>query len=758
MPELRAHLGGARGVAGAGDLAARMLSLWSPPPYLTGCTQAALAGPSPRSVRNYDYAPRLLERVVGGTASHRPPGGGHERLPLGPRGRHERGRPGPLAGLRRPACRGRGLRHPPRPALRARDVRHRARGAPGARAPARAHGLQPDGRLCGGRADDRRAGAPAARRASPPGRRRRTTRRARSGPSRSAPRAASSARPSRSTSWPTRTWTRPRSSRPSSGPRSTRRPTTWASAPSTPPCTGRASRPSSTAGRARPGAIPSPPSRADARRAPGDDGCAVSGEWSAVALAAALRRRELRPPRRSTPRSSAPTPIERRSTRSPSGSTTGRGGPRARADAALARGEGGPLCGVPVTTKDSHWMAGVETTSGSRARAGFVPDRDGGRDRAARGGRRGDVRPDHGARVLLLRHHRVRPFRAYLQPLEPRPHRRAARPAARRSRSPPARAALARRRRRRLDPDPGRVLRHRGFKPTFGLVPHEPSSRGLEDARRRRPDGPHGRGRPAHAPAVAGPTRATGTACPRTGLDAPAPGPGGLRVAVSEDLGFAPLDDDVRRAFRAAVAALEAAGVQLVRGRARARHVGARVERDRARRGALVGGRGVRAPARALTAGAVDFIAAGSLVAHRARTSARSSRASASTGPTRTSSPARARPCSLTPTLGCEAFPHGSRHPEAIGDVPIGYPDLDWAPFLYDANLAGLPPARCRWASATTACPSPCRCSAHARRRRRRAGRRRGGRARGGLRRPPAGARADAVLGPPDGGGKPPQR
>src|SRR5439155_15321308 len=44
----------------------------------------------------------------------------------------------------------------------------------------------------------------------------------------------------------------------------------------------------------------------------------------------------------------------------------------------------------------------------------------------------------------------------------------------------------------------------------------------------------------------------------------------------------------------------------------------------------------------------------------------------------------------LTPTLGCEAFPQGQRYPDAIGGVPV-LPDLDWAPFLYDANLAGLP-------------------------------------------------------------------
>jgi Asp-tRNA(Asn)/Glu-tRNA(Gln) amidotransferase A subunit family amidase len=45
----------------------------------------------------------------------------------------------------------------------------------------------------------------------------------------------------------------------------------------------------------------------------------------------------------------------------------------------------------------------------------------------------------------------------------------------------------------------------------------------------------------------------------------------------------------------------------------------------------------------------------------------------------------------MTPTLGCEAFPHGSIHPHKIDDTHIELPWLDWASFLYDANLAGLP-------------------------------------------------------------------
>ncbi|MCP4232208.1 MAG: amidase, partial [Aestuariibacter sp.] len=45
----------------------------------------------------------------------------------------------------------------------------------------------------------------------------------------------------------------------------------------------------------------------------------------------------------------------------------------------------------------------------------------------------------------------------------------------------------------------------------------------------------------------------------------------------------------------------------------------------------------------------------------------------------------------ITPTLGCEAFPHGSIHPHKIDDTHIELPWLDWASFLYDANLAELP-------------------------------------------------------------------
>jgi predicted choloylglycine hydrolase len=67
MPELVPTWERLAGLAGGDPLAAQMLTLYNPPAYLTGCSQAVHLG-QPALVRNYDYAPELLERVVLGTA------------------------------------------------------------------------------------------------------------------------------------------------------------------------------------------------------------------------------------------------------------------------------------------------------------------------------------------------------------------------------------------------------------------------------------------------------------------------------------------------------------------------------------------------------------------------------------------------------------------------------------------------------------------------------------------------------------------
>jgi hypothetical protein len=59
-------------LAGGDPLAAQMLTLYNPPPYITGCSQAVHLGADRALVRNYDYAPELFERVV---LAARSPGG-----------------------------------------------------------------------------------------------------------------------------------------------------------------------------------------------------------------------------------------------------------------------------------------------------------------------------------------------------------------------------------------------------------------------------------------------------------------------------------------------------------------------------------------------------------------------------------------------------------------------------------------------------------------------------------------------------------
>jgi len=64
MPELEATWQAATDALGGGDAPARFLSMWCPPPYITGCSQAVWLGRDARAarlLRNYDFAPALLE-------------------------------------------------------------------------------------------------------------------------------------------------------------------------------------------------------------------------------------------------------------------------------------------------------------------------------------------------------------------------------------------------------------------------------------------------------------------------------------------------------------------------------------------------------------------------------------------------------------------------------------------------------------------------------------------------------------------------
>ena len=64
MPEIVPLYDQLCALAGGSDLAARFLSFYRPPAYLSACSQAIWPGEEPLLVRNYDYDPRAFEAVV----------------------------------------------------------------------------------------------------------------------------------------------------------------------------------------------------------------------------------------------------------------------------------------------------------------------------------------------------------------------------------------------------------------------------------------------------------------------------------------------------------------------------------------------------------------------------------------------------------------------------------------------------------------------------------------------------------------------
>ena len=160
-------------------------------------------------------------------------------------------------------------------------------------------------------------------------------------------------------------------------------------------------------------------------------------------------------------------------------------------------------------------------------------------------------------------------------------------------------------------------------------------------------------------------------------------------VVYSEDLGFAPVDEDVRIAFRQVIARLGETGCKTMED-----HPGLS---SSVITWAVTASYDAAEHARAsacnldylgeVAKGFIDFgeqFSAGDFEeaqAHREVIRQRYAAMFARNGSN----------ILITPALGCEAFLHGSIHPRQIADTRIELPWLDWASFLYDANLAGLP-------------------------------------------------------------------
>ena len=230
-----------------------------------------------------------------------------------------------------------------------------------------------------------------------------------------------------------------------------------------------------------------------------------------------------------------------------------------------------------------------------------------------------------------------------------------------------------------------------GFKPTFGLVPREPCAvgwktlvsygplaRSVDDARLmlRALAGWHPRDR--HSLGV-------------DDLDAPVADPRALRVVVSEDLGFAP-----RRRRRARARSAPWSRCSRTRARRSSRTRPGWTRRWRRGRRSRRPRRATRRPRSSSTTMRCSarrppqFMAYGGLVTREQYVSAQMAREPIHRAYVDLFERSGASVL-LTPTLGLEAFAHGSAHPEQIGGIPIEPPWLDWCGLLYDANLAGLP-------------------------------------------------------------------
>ena len=238
-------------------------------------------------------------------------------------------------------------------------------------------------------------------------------------------------------------------------------------------------------------------------------------------------------------------------------------------DARVARGEDLPLAGVPLAVKDHVWLAGAPATNGSRALADFVPDAD-----CVAVSRLVSA----GAVVVGKTNNPEFCYRgdtdSPLWGLTRNPWDRGRTPGGSSGGSGVAvatgMAALV------IGTDGGGSIRIPsafcgtvGHKPSHGLVPTQPGFRGWPSLSVH---GPMGRTVPdvaAMLEVMAGPDPADPAVVPvplvpHDAARASRRNLKGLRVAVSQDFGFALVEPEVRRAFEAAVATFAELGCELV--------------------------------------------------------------------------------------------------------------------------------------------------------------------------------------------------
>lgn len=356
-----------------------------------------------------------------------------------------------------------------------------------------------------------------------------------------------------------------------------------------------------------------------------------------------------------------------------------------KADKLLKKGKGGSLCGLPVSVKDSQWLAGVRCANGSPTLEDFVPQEtctaiqqleDAGAIIFAK-----TTCPEFclsGTNNSPLYGPTLNPWDVAKTPGGSSGGAAASIAAGAGSlslggdgggsiRIPAAFCGIV-----GFKPTHGAVTRRPGFTTWDSLVAYGPMCRSVADAR----------------------LMFSIIANAENTFDLKNLKPTHTRkVIISEDLGFAPVDSTVRFIFRDVVEKISSSAFTTVAGNPGLpssvvtwatiatedmwQHKG-NPDSDLYKDPGVIGKY------------AEEFIAFGSSFSHPELQDAQSHRTAIYDAYIELFQRHRSN-ILITPTLGCEAFDHTELFPQTIADTEITYPWLDWAGFLYDANLVGMP-------------------------------------------------------------------
>ncbi len=359
------------------------------------------------------------------------------------------------------------------------------------------------------------------------------------------------------------------------------------------------------------------------------------------------------------------------------------------ADEQIAAGSGGPLCGLPITIKDSQWMAGIPCANGSGTQKDFIPEQT----------CKAVERLQSSGAVIFAK--TTCPEFSLMGITDSSLYGRTSNPwntsyTCGGSSGGAGAAVSAGAGSLSLGGDGGGSIRIPaafcgivGFKPSFRAVPREPCfpswstlvsygpmARNVADARLMF-------------------SAMVDNDCEHRYLDTlqqHANSPDcvqGRKIIVSEDLGFALVDPSVRLRFRDTIKRLESAGAELIYDHP---HLPSSVITwaTSAHYDSWSHQKQKQTPLDGLHHSTVQMMEFGLSLTDKEFEAAETHRLTIKKAYLdmfeRTGSS-----IFITPTLGCEAFEHGTRHPKSIESTMISYPWLDWAPFLYDANLVGMP-------------------------------------------------------------------